>query len=263
MNQCELHNISVKIAAANTVKNINSQFLDGSIEVIDDAEAVTLRAGALSGLTALRSLTMREVLTISGAEVFKGLTNLESVSCPKLTTISSADAFSSCTHLSTINMPALTSISGGTWSYTQTVDEQRDKGFFKNCPLLTSICLPSLTSLGDCTFWGCSGLASVSLPKVTSVGVCAFSECNALTSLTLPKVTTLGLDVFRKCSSLTQIQLGSPGNPVTSTSNNMLKQLLSDCTVTIYVSDPSNVTLNGKNSNYGAGSNVTIVYAQA
>ena len=47
MNQCELHNISVKIAAANTVKNINSQFLDGSIEVIDDAEAVTLRAGAL------------------------------------------------------------------------------------------------------------------------------------------------------------------------------------------------------------------------
>ena len=263
MNQCQTHNNDVMITTPSIIKNINSKYLDGSIETIDDDESLTLRTGALSGLTSLRSLTMREVLTISEAGVFKDLTALEAVSFPKLTSISSEDAFSGCSSLATVSMPSVSSISGGAWSYTQTADIQRDSGFFRNCPLLTTISLPSLVSLGACVFWGCSGLANVDLPEVTNVGVAAFGSCNALTALVLPKVTTLGQRVFRSCNGLLQIQLGSLGHPVTSTNNSMLKQLQSNCTVTIYVSDPSNVTLSGAGSNYGADSNVTVTYAQA
>ena len=59
----------------------------------------------------------------------------------------------------------------------------------------------SVTSIGDGTFWGCSGLTSVTIPNsVTSIGESAFCECSSLTSVTIPNsVTSIGEGAFWYC----------------------------------------------------------------
>ena len=56
----------------------------------------------------------------------------------------------------------------------------------------------SVTSIGWCAFYNCSGLTSVTIPNsVTSIGWCAFYNCGGLTSVTIPdSVTSIGGDAF-------------------------------------------------------------------
>ena len=68
---------------------------------------------------------------------------------------------------------------------------------------LTKIILPnSVTSIGDCAFYGCSKLTSIVIPNsVTSIGSGAFQDCSNLTSIVIPNsVTSIGQDAFRGCS---------------------------------------------------------------
>ena len=82
----------------------------------------------------------------------------------------------------------------------------------------------SVTSIGDCAFYGCSGLTELTLPNsVRSIGDGAFSGCSGLTELTLPNsVTSIGDCAFYGCSGLTELILP---NSVTSIGN----YAFSDC----------------------------------
>ena len=73
----------------------------------------------------------------------------------------------------------------------------------------------SVTSIGDCAFYGCSGLTSVTIPNsVTTIGGGAFYYCSGLTSVDIPNsVTTIGGGAFDGCSGLTSVTIG---NSVTS-----------------------------------------------
>ena len=74
--------------------------------------------------------------------------------------------------------------------------------FFK-CSGLTSITIPnSVTSIGDFAFWYCYGLTSVTIPNsVTSIGESAFEGCSGLTSVTIPNsVTNFGYGAFQNCN---------------------------------------------------------------
>ena len=59
----------------------------------------------------------------------------------------------------------------------------------------------SVTSIGYCAFYRCSGLTSVTIPNsVTSIGNFAFRDCYGLTSVTIPNsVTSIGRDAFEYC----------------------------------------------------------------
>ena len=73
-----------------------------------------------------------------------------------------------------------------------------------------SLTLPAgITSIGDDTFYGCSGLTSLTLPAgITSIGEYAFSRCSGLTSLTLPAgITSIDKYAFSGCSRLTSLTL--------------------------------------------------------
>ena len=67
----------------------------------------------------------------------------------------------------------------------------------------------SMTSIGDRTFYNCSGLTSVTIPNsVTNIGGTAFYGCSGLTSVTIGNsVTSMGNNVFLDCSGLNAVHI--------------------------------------------------------
>ena len=103
-------------------------------------------------------------------------------------------AFYNCTALTSVDLPSATSIG----SYA-----------FSNCKALTSIDLPLATTIDDMAFYNCTALTSVDLPSATSIGNFAFHICTALTSIDLPSATTIGSNTFDNCKTLTSVDLPS------------------------------------------------------
>ena len=67
----------------------------------------------------------------------------------------------------------------------------------------------SVTSIGGCAFYECSGLTSVTIGNsVASIGEYAFAWCHGLTSVTIPNsVTSIGNYAFQYCSGLTSVTI--------------------------------------------------------
>ena len=65
-----------------------------------------------------------------------------------------------------------------------------------------------VTTIGDWAFDGCA-LTSVDMPSVTTIGVGAFSSCSALTSVDMPSVMTIGDESFYGCDALTSVDIPS------------------------------------------------------
>ena len=95
----------------------------------------------------------------------------------------------------------------------------------------------SVTSIGDCAFFICTGLTSITIPNsVTSIGDYAFSHCSGLTSITIPNsVTSIGYQAFYNCSGLTSITIP---NSVTSIGGSAFM----GCTGLTSVTIPNSVT---------------------
>ena len=109
---------------------------------------------------------------------------------------------------------------------------------FYNCSGLTAVTIPnSVTSIGEGAFHNCSDLTSITIPNsVTKIGSSAFSGCSDLTSVTIPNsVTTISNSVFSSCSSLTSVTIP---NTVTTISNSAFY----NCTRLISVTIPNSVT---------------------
>jgi hypothetical protein len=79
---------------------------------------------------------------------------------------------------------------------------------FRGCTSLTSVSLPTATTIGDYyAFAGCTGLTEVSLPAATTIGASAFPRCTSLTEVSLPAATIIGASVFSGCTGLTTVSL--------------------------------------------------------
>ena len=67
----------------------------------------------------------------------------------------------------------------------------------------------SVTTIGEYTFYNCTGLTSVTIPNsVTTIGYEAFYNCTGLTSVTIGNsVTTIGVSAFSGCTGLTSITI--------------------------------------------------------
>ena len=104
-------------------------------------------------------------------------------------------AFSYCTGLTSITIPSVSSMAA--WA-------------FSGCTELTSVTLSEgTTSIGTGAFGGCVKLSSFTAPNsVTSVNSQAFSGCTGLTSVSLPSVEVIGPTAFGRCA-ITSVSLPS------------------------------------------------------
>lgn len=101
-------------------------------------------------------------------------------------------------------------ISGSATSRLKYIGE----GAFKGCVKLENINLelPSLTTLGNYTFYGCSSLKAISLhDNLTSIGRSAFYQCASLTSVDMHStaVESVGMYAFFGCTALKTVKFGS------------------------------------------------------
>ena len=182
---------------------------------------------AFGGCTGLTSITIPSSVTSIGNYAFWGCTGLPSIDIPNSVTSIGQDAFENCTGLTSIDIPnsvtsigsfaflgceGLTSINvaAGNTTYDsrdncQAIIETANNTLIAGC--MNSTIPNSVTSIGNYTFYGCTGLTSITIPNsVTSIGICAFEGCTRLTSITIPKsVTSIGGVAFTGCTGLTDI----------------------------------------------------------
>lgn len=95
----------------------------------------------------------------------------------------------------------------------------------------------NVTSIGNNTFYGCTGLTSVTIPNsVTSIGESSFYNCIKLTSITIPNsVTSIFGGAFCSCVGLASVNIP---NSVISIGNNTFR----DCTGLVSINIPASVS---------------------
>ena len=226
------------ITIPNSVTNIgNGAFYGctGLTSITIPNSVTSIGRAAFSDCTGLTSVTIGNSVTSIGSSAFYGCTGLTSVSIGNSVTSIGDYAFMGCTGLTSITIPnsvtsigecafcvctGLTSIvieSGNT-----IYDSREDCNAIIETSTNTLLCgcqntiIPnSVTGIGDCACFGCTGLTSITIPNsVTSIGSSAFYGCTGLTSITIPNgVTSIGGSAFSGCTGLTSITIP---NSVTS-----------------------------------------------
>ena len=180
--------------------------------------SITIRAGTL-GIADL---------------AFSGCSGLTSVTIPNSVTSIGSDALYDCSGLTCIV------VDSGNPKYDSrnncnAIIEAASNTLVIGCKNTT---IPnSVTSIGDCAFYACSGLMSVTIPNsVTSIGEYAFAYCSGLSSVTIPNsVTTIGFGTFSYCNGLTSVTIP---NSVTSIGDYAFAECFDLTSVTI----PNSVT---------------------
>ena len=102
------------------------------------------------------------------------------------------------------------------YNYLYTSDDTIGDLTFWGCTGLTSINIPNtVTTIGGQAFWCCRGFTSVTIPNsVTKIGEWAFANCSGLISIAIPySLTTIGMSAFQGCTSLKEY-IVSENNPL-------------------------------------------------
>lgn len=128
---------------------------------------LTEYTGNESSVTIPSSLGSSKVTAI-GAGAFSGNTNVRSISIPSSVTQIGQEAFSDCTSLSSVSMPSSL--------------ESIGIGAFYGCTSLSSVSVPNGTkTISDEAFAQCSSLKTITIPSsVTTIAGDAFSGCDSL-----------------------------------------------------------------------------------
>ena len=103
-------------------------------------------------------------------------------------------AFRGATALTSVDLPSATSVATNA---------------FYGCTKLTSVNMPSVKSIADNVFNGCSILPSIALPALTTGGSYMFRYCYLLLTIDLPKITNIVANMFGDCRRLTAVILRS------------------------------------------------------
>lgn len=158
------------------------------------------------GSTNLNSIIISNNVTSIGEYAFYGCYNLPSINIPENVANIGENAFYGCTGLTTIQVESGNTVYDSREGCNAII-ETADNTIILGCQ---NTHIPnSVTAIGDCAFYNCSGLTAISIPNsVTSIGDNAFYSCTGLTAITIPNgVTSIGNSVFCGCAGLTSISI--------------------------------------------------------
>ena len=158
------------------------------------SSVTSIGEGAFFNCYALTSLDIPSSVTSIGDLAFHRCTSLTSIDIPANVTSIGSNTFERCTSLAGITMPSVTSI---------------EESAFKGCSALKDIDMPNIVSIGNYAFKGCTSLAGIAMPSVTSIGNSAFNGCSALKDIDMPNIVSIGNNTFKDCTSLTSIDIPS------------------------------------------------------
>lgn len=150
--------------------------IDRSITSVDIPNGVTkIGNGAFAYYSGLTSVTIPDTVTSIGDYAFSNSNELTTISIPWSVKTIGIYAFQSCSGLTSVDIYDF-------WDGIRTIS----KGMFSYCTSLSSVTIPSVSSIDDNAFEGCSSLTSVTIPSsVQTIGDSAFDWCSSLADVTI------------------------------------------------------------------------------
>lgn len=252
--------------AFNNCSDLNSVKLPSNITDIganafnrcDNITSATLPTFALDYLSKTK---LQTVIINGGASIderaFYNCANLTIIALNSVSTIG-AQAFYNCSSLTRVDMPSSVASVGNnafygcssltgvyitdikSWCEIEFENAQSNplafaNNLYLNNDLLTSLEIPDeVTSIGDYTFYGCSGLTEINMPSnITHIGVSAFDGCDNIMTATIPTPAI---------SSMPKSKLQ---NVVINGGDQIVNGAFADCTNLVGVDIPSSVTFIG------------------
>lgn len=181
-----------------------------------DVTATVKTPGTLSSLipsSSFKTIKIDGKLNGSDVRYLRGIIpSLTKIDISDASIVSGGDSYFNITHKTEDNVIGqymFSQLSGGfEIVLPKSVTEIKPKAF-TDSPGLLSVELPSVTYIGDDTFYNCTNLKEITIPQsVQSIGNQVFSGCTSLKKVTIgSNVNTIGWSSFKDCSSLSEITL--------------------------------------------------------
>ena len=206
------------ISLPNSVRSIGASVFDRceSLTSVTIPNSVTsIGDWGFHGCSGLTSVTIPNSVTSIGEGAFWGCSGLTSVTIPNSVTSIGLEVFAACYSLTSIVVAEGNPVYDSR-NYCNAIIETVTNTLHSGCK--TTIIPNSVTSIGDCAFYGCSSLTSITIPNsVTSISTGAFAYCNNLFDVycNAEKVPSTNSDAFYE-SYIESITLHVPKSSVES-----------------------------------------------
>lgn len=164
------------------IETATNTLITGCMNTVIPNSVTTIYNEAFRDCSGLTSIDIPNSVTTINHFAFLGCTGLTYINIPSSVTSIGEYVFGSCSGLTSITV-ASDNPKYDSRDYCNAIIETATNKLKIGC--MTTSIPNSVTSIGVCAFYGCSGLTSFTIPKtVTSIGNYAFEGCSGLTSFT-------------------------------------------------------------------------------
>ena len=204
--------IAFKRSESNPLYYAHNLYVNGTLvtDLVIPNSVTSIGHYVFSGCTSMTNVTISNSVTSIGASAFSGCSSLASITIPSSVTSIGFSAFDDCKNLKEVHITDIAAWCGIVFKSWDSNPLSYANDLYVNDALVTDLAIPnSVTSIGECAFYGYTGLTGVMIPNsVTSIGDDAFSGCTGLTNVTIPNsVTSIGFEAFNCCRGLTSVTI--------------------------------------------------------